>query len=220
MNEFLQGFAAEPLLIYIASALLLMLITALSIRGLIRRRARIRRAELDPYRITIHDIDQMEGADFERYLHRFFVELGYEEVYKTQESKDFGADLVFTDREGFRNVLQAKRYQPGSRIGLSAVQEIYSSMRYYEADRSIVLASAGYTASCETLAGVNGVRLLDRDDLLALIEDFQSGEHEAAMDRIESEPELIESPWSAGPGSSPKKAVLHHEQGFLSRRLR
>lgn len=172
-----------------------MLIIILTIKSISRRRARIRRQQLDPYRITMQDIDQMEGSEFERYLYRFFTELGYEDTYKTQGSGDFGADLVFTDREGIRNVLQAKCYAEHNKIGLSAVQEIYSSMRYYEANKCIVLTSSYFTKACETLAGVNAVKLLDRNDLIQLIEDFKSNDHEEAMDIIESEPVILLSPW-------------------------
>lgn len=181
--------------IYILIAIVIILIIILTIKSISRRRARIRRQQLDPYRITMQDIDQMEGSEFERYLYRFFTELGYEDTYKTQGSGDFGADLVFTDREGIRNVLQAKCYAEHNKIGLGAVQEIYSSMRYYEAEKCIVLTSSYFTKACETLAGVNAVKLLDRNDLIKLIEDFKSNDHEEAMDIIESEPVILLSPW-------------------------
>jgi restriction system protein len=67
--------------------------------------------DIDPYKIGINEIDRMEdGKDFEMYLLRLFLCLGYGDAYKTQDSRDFGTDLVFTDREGYRNVIQAKRY--------------------------------------------------------------------------------------------------------------
>jgi len=187
----------QPLWMYGLTAVVIVVILILLIRGLKRRSARIRREQLDPKRVTIQDIDQMEGAEFERYLYRLFSELGYEDTYKTKDSSDFGADLVFTDRLGVRNVLQAKRYQESSAISLDAVQEVYGSMRYYQAKRSIVLTSAArFTAACETLAGVNGVKLLNREDLIELIEDFKSGHYEDAMDRIEAEAYTELSPWA------------------------
>lgn len=196
MKAVIDSLTAAPTIAYALGGLFALLVLWLAVRLLRRALARRRLRRLDPYQIKIQDIDTMEGAEFERYLQRFLTELGYEEVMRTQESKDFGADLVFRCREGYRHVLQAKRYQPSARVGLSAVQEIYASMRYYEADRAIVLASAPYTAACITLAGVNGVKLLDRRDLIEMINDLQSGDHEAAMDRIESEPDWIDSPWS------------------------
>lgn len=84
--------------------------------------------------ITMAEIDRMEdGSGFEMYLYRLFIELGYSGVYKTVGSRDFGADVVFTDREGVRNVVQAKRYSISNPVGISAVQEVFSCMRYYKA---------------------------------------------------------------------------------------
>lgn len=117
--------------------------------------------DIDPYKISINEIDRMEdGKDFEMYLFRLFQCLGYGDAYKTQDSRDFGADLVFTDREGYRNVIQAKRYAVSNPVGLSAVQEVYSSMRFYRAKKSTVITSSKYTISCEQLASFNRVKLL------------------------------------------------------------
>lgn len=113
---------------------------------------------IDPLKITIQDIDRMEdGPEFEEYLYRLFLAMGYSDAYKTRGSRDFGSDLVFTDGEGYRNVVQAKRYSYP--VGLGAVQEVYGSMRYYRAKRSMVITSNQYTSACEELAGYNGVKL-------------------------------------------------------------
>lgn len=128
-----------------------------------------------------------DGSEFELYLYHLFEELGYDEVHKTTSSRDFGADLVFVDRLGRRSVIQAKRYGANHPVGLSAVQEIYTSMRYYEADRSIVLTSARYTEACRTLAAVNGVKLLDREDLIELILLFKARRVDEALELIEED---------------------------------
>ncbi|MFD1776003.1 restriction endonuclease [Paenibacillus rhizophilus] len=147
--------------------------------------------------ITIADIDKMlDGSEFEMYLYRLFIELGYSGVYKTVGSRDFGADVVFTDREGIRNVVQAKRYSEGNPVGISAVQEVFSCMRYYQAKKAIVIATAKFTEPCETLAGINHVKLLDRADLINIIEAYKKDNVRAAQDIIESEPRMILESWS------------------------
>ncbi|WP_322923601.1 restriction endonuclease [Paenibacillus campi] len=147
--------------------------------------------------ITIEHIDQMQdGSEFEEYLYRLFLELGYDGVYKTQGSRDFGADVVFTDREGVRNVIQAKRYTLPNKVGLGAVQEAFSCMRYYKAKKSMVITSSKFTDSCETLAGINHVKLLDRDDLIAMIKALQTDDHISIKNRIEAEPRMILETWS------------------------
>ncbi|GGA41746.1 hypothetical protein GCM10010917_28780 [Paenibacillus physcomitrellae] len=101
-----------------------------------KQRTYSRNVEIDRLKITIKDIDRMEdGSGFEEYLYRLFLALGYKDAYKTLGSRDFGSDLVFTDREGYRTVVQAKRYSLSNPVGLGAVQEVYGSMRYYRAKK-------------------------------------------------------------------------------------
>lgn len=155
---------------------------------------------LDHYdlkKITINHIDQMEdGSEFKMYLYQLLLELGYTGVYKTPGSRDFGADVVFTDREGFRNVIQAKRYSVSNTVGVDAVQQAFSSMRYYKAKKSMVITSSKFTDPCETLAGINHVKLLDRSDLIAIIAALQQDDHTAIKNRIEAEPRMILETWS------------------------
>lgn len=142
---------------------------------------------IDPMKITIQDIDLMEdGSGFEEYLYRLLLALGYHDAYKTQSSRDFGADLVFTDRDGVRNVVQVKRYSYP--VGLGAVQEVYGSMRFYKAKKSMVIASNVYTAACDDLAGFNGVKLHSRTDLINIINLFKTGQLDKVKDIIEGEP--------------------------------
>ena len=179
--------SSEHLILLAIACIVLLLLLTWMIRRIIYRGQRIR-SEANPQKITIKDIDKMEdGSEFELYLYNLFEQLGYDEVHKTTSSRDFGADLVFVDRLGRRSVVQAKRYGANHPVGLHAVQEIYTSMRYYEADRSIILTSARYTDACRTLAAVNGVKLLDREDLMDLILLFKSRRLDEAMELIEEE---------------------------------
>ncbi|WP_411343269.1 restriction endonuclease [Paenibacillus sp. WLX1005] len=220
MEQAAHLWKEQPIWIIVAAVVVLLLMIVWIIRAIRRHVARLRRLRLDPRRITIADIDEMEGWEFERYLHRLFSELGYDDAYKTKDSSDYGADLVFTDRLGVRNVLQAKRYQASQAIGLDAVQEVYGSMRYYQAERSLVLTSAErFTGSCQTLAGVNEVKLLGRDDLLFVIRCFKAGRYDEAMDLIESEADFLTSPWEQEEQQSePLQALLRTGKGAKGRR--
>uniref|UniRef100_UPI00403F11D0 restriction endonuclease n=1 Tax=Paenibacillus sp. FSL H8-0332 TaxID=2954742 RepID=UPI00403F11D0 len=149
---------------------------------------------IDPLKITIKDIDRMaDGSEFEEYLYRLFLALGYKDAYKTQGSRDFGTDLVFTDRDGYRNVVQAKRYSYS--VGLGAVQEVYSSMRYYRAKKAMVIASNQYTVACEELAGYNGVKLHNRKDLIVIMDLFKTGQIDKVKDIIEADAHMIFDSW-------------------------
>ncbi|MNB93516.1 Restriction endonuclease [compost metagenome] len=197
-------------MVYVLTVLIVVVIVMLgllvvSIQRRQNRSAVFSEENYDLKTITMAEIDKMEdGSGFEMYLYRLFMELGYSGVYKTVGSRDFGVDVVFTDREGVRNVVQAKRYHVGNPVGISAVQEVFSCMRYYKAKKAIVIATAKFTEPCETLAGINHVKLLDRTDLKNLIEEFRSGDTVAARDIIEGEPRMILESWSEANSS-----VLH-----------
>jgi len=184
---------------------IIIIVVAISIVVFVNMRYRINKSHLrqsssldyDLKNISIEDIDQMEdGSEFEMYLYRLFIELGYSGVYKTVGSRDFGADIVFTDREGVRNVVQAKRYAIDNSVGISAVQAVFSCMRYYKAKRAIVITTSNFTEPCETLAGINHVKLLDRKDLILILEGFKRNEIQKVKDVIEAEPRMILESWS------------------------
>lgn len=186
---------------FIISILVIGLVLFVWYRNRIKHQKQIQplSSDYDLKSISISDIDRMEdGSEFEMYLYRLLIELGYSGVYKTVGSRDFGADVVFTDREGIRNVVQAKRYGIDNPVGISAVQEVFSCMRYYKARKAIVIASSKFTEPCETLAGINHVKLLDRDDLIKMIEAYKNDDIQIVKDRIEAEPRMILESWSEG----------------------
>ncbi|MBP1935109.1 restriction endonuclease [Ammoniphilus resinae] len=161
--------------------------------------------EYDLKDITINHIDEMQdGSEFEMYLYRLFLALGYSDAYKTVDSHDFGADLVFTDRSGVRSIVQAKRYSEEYQVGIDAVQQVYTARNYFQAKKAIVVCTTKYTDSCETLAGVNGVLLLNRGDLIKIINAFSQDDYEKAKEMIEREPRIIYEIWD-NPNAQRKK---------------
>lgn len=200
----------NPLLYYVLFILVCMIILlCVAIRW--RRNTYIRKlSEANPRKITISDIDRMvDGSEFEQYIYHLLTELQYEEVYKTTASRDFGADIVFQDSRGLRCVVQAKRYAASNPVGLGAVQEIYTAMRYYRAQRAMVLTSGRFTEGSRILAGVNHVLLLDRDELSEIMSCFKSGQWEEAKEILEQPPETREATWQP-PVQQQTRRLLRH----------
>ncbi|ANY68777.1 hypothetical protein BBD42_21625 [Paenibacillus sp. BIHB 4019] len=69
-------------------------------------------------------------------------------------------------------------------------------MRYYRAKKAIVIAFAKFTEPCETLAGIKHVKLLDRSDLVAKIDDFKRDDIQGVRDRTETESRIIFESWN------------------------
>jgi restriction system protein len=110
----------------------------------------------------IHEIDKMDGFQFEHYLKELFKSQGYE-VVVTQASGDFGADLILKTKEQ-KIAVQAKRYSQN--VGIKAVQEVSSAMKYYNTQECWVVTNSFFTQAAKKLASTNGVRLIDRNELV------------------------------------------------------
>lgn len=116
-------------------------------------------------RSGIVDIDKMEGIQFEKYLGYLFTTQGYK-VRVTKAVGDYGADLVLS-KDGRRIVVQAKRYSKN--VGLKAVQEVQGAKAYYGASEAWVITNRDYSTQAYNLAKSNGVRLINRDQLVEML---------------------------------------------------
>ena len=119
----------------------------------------------DTKNITLMEIDNMTGEQFEYYLTNLFKAKGYS-AYKTKSGGDQGADVIIS-KNGERTVVQAKRYK--NSVGNSAVQEVVASIRYYNANHAMVVTNSYFTQAAKDLARVNNVELIDRNGLKRLI---------------------------------------------------
>lgn len=113
----------------------------------------------------IEEVDSMNGIQFENFLDSIFTYLGYK-VKHTRTTGDFGADLILqNDTE--RIIVQAKRYS--KKVSVSAVQEISAARNYYSVQNAWVVTNNYFTNPAIKLANANGVRLINREDLSALM---------------------------------------------------
>lgn len=115
----------------------------------------------------IRDIDKMDGLQFEVYLKTLFKELGYK-TKVTKGTSDFGADLIL-EKNGKKTVVQAKRYKYKSNVSLEAIQQVYTAIPYYKANKACVITNSQYTKSAKVLAHACNVELIDRRKLVNLI---------------------------------------------------
>ena len=112
-------------------------------------------------KISIKDIDIMDGYIFEDFLVELFNNLGYESI-ATPKTGDQGADLIIK-KNGIKTIVQAKRYS--STVSNKAIQEAIAAKQYYNADDSLVVTNNYFTKSAKDLAQKSNVRLWNRDKL-------------------------------------------------------
>lgn len=111
----------------------------------------------------IRQVDKMTGIQFEDYLRILYSSTGYQ-VKTTPASGDFGADLIL-EKGNQRIAIQAKRYK--TNVGIKAVQEIASAKTHYKAHEAWVVTNTKFTKAAHMLAESNGVKLVDREQLIA-----------------------------------------------------
>ena len=115
---------------------------------------------------TIEDIDELDGIDFELFLQKLFTKLGYTAEI-TQSTGDQGADLILS-KLGRKIAVQAKRYN--TKLDNTPIQEVLGAKAYYGCNETMVVTNSYFTKKAIELAHVNQVQLIDRDDLIELLE--------------------------------------------------
>lgn len=113
--------------------------------------------------ITKSDLTLMSGFEFEEFIAKFFEKLGYHSR-TTKKSGDQGVD-VLAEKDGRIIAIQTKCYnQP---VGNKAVQEIVAGMKFYHAQKGIVVTNSTFTPSAKELALANRIVLWDGDTLMS-----------------------------------------------------
>lgn len=117
-------------------------------------------------KISISSIDVLSGCEFEEFLYFLFLTIGFK-VTKTKKSYDYGADLIL-QYGNKKIVLQCKLYT-NHLVGSSAVQEVYSAVKYYDANMGAVITNSRFTSSSINLANKSSILLWDRETLQKLL---------------------------------------------------
>lgn len=124
---------------------------------------------------NISDIDMMTGREFEKYLEKLFLRLGYivnrvGTCYYDRRG-DFGADLI-VEKDNIRTAIQAKRYS--KYVGISSIREVMGAVSYYKCQKAIVVTNKFFTHDAKTQATVSNVELWNRYKLISVIKSIQS----------------------------------------------
>lgn len=129
--------------------------------------------------ISFEKIDSLDGLEFEELLYTLFISLGVK-ITKTPKTRDFGADLVLIHK-GKKAVIQSKLYYNHT-VGNSAVQEIATAKKFYMADEAVVITNSKFSRPAIALASSVGVRLMDREVLLKILQ-FSKSEIKEFLDK-------------------------------------
>ena len=118
--------------------------------------------------LTIQEVDLMSGFEFERFVSRLFEKYGYK-TEVTKSNGDQGID-VLAMKGDFVVAIQAKCYN--GVVGNHAIMEAVAGMKYYNANKCMVVTNSSFSKSAKELAQVNNVELWDRTVLKEKIEEI------------------------------------------------
>lgn len=117
---------------------------------------------------TLSDIDLMSGSEFENFISDLFKKMGYT-TRVTKSSGDQGID-VLASKNDYIVAIQAKCYS--GIVGNHAIMEAVAGMRYYKANKCMVITNSSFTKSAQELAKANEVELWDRQVLKEKIDEI------------------------------------------------
>ena len=118
--------------------------------------------------IDINDIDIMSGYEFEKFISKLFIKMGYKS-YTTKSSGDQGVDVI-AENNDVKIAIQTKCYS--GNVGNNAIQEIVAGKKFYDADKAIVITNSYFTSSAISLAKKNNIELWDRTVLKEKIDEI------------------------------------------------
>ena len=111
-------------------------------------------------------INLHSGNDFELYLVNLFRELNYK-VKHCGKTGDQGGDLIVSKND-MTYVVQAKYYL--NKLDNTSIQEVVGAIRFYNADKGIVITNSTFTSKAKELAEANKIILIDGEGLKKLVE--------------------------------------------------
>lgn len=144
-------------------------------------------ASLEPAELR-HRLQSMDTFDFEHLIADLWARQGWETEVE-QQSGDAGVDVRATKSAPYEQkaLIQAKRYSDSNTLGGPDIQQ-YAALKHQEdnVDKAIVVTTGRFTSAAEERGRDLNVKLVDGDDLIALIEQYDA--YDIVEDYVEIDP--------------------------------
>lgn len=116
--------------------------------------------------LSVQQMYALTPSEFEAYVaERVFARQGYR-VLNTRDTKDGGIDILLTDRQGRRSVVQCKRYS--HTVGEPVVRDLYGTMIDAGATRAFLVTTSAISADARRWALGKPIELIDGQRLVQL----------------------------------------------------
>lgn len=116
---------------------------------------------------SIEYVDTLDGIEFEEFTKTLLEKLGFENVFITPASGDFGID-VLAEKDGIKYGIQCKNYK--DQLSNKCVQEALSGKEYYKCHIGVVITNSYFTPHAIEQAKNTGILLWDRNTLINMLD--------------------------------------------------
>jgi predicted RecB family endonuclease len=118
------------------------------------------------------NFDNLSGAEFEEWCANLLRNNGFTNVQVTKTSGDQGVDIL-AQKSDIKYAIQCKCYS--SNLGNSPVQEVHAGKSMYDCHVGVVMTNRHFTSGAKELAKATGVLLWDREKLLQMMSNAETG---------------------------------------------
>ena len=115
-----------------------------------------------------------EPTDFEEYCASLFRRIGYEATV-TPPVNDGGYDILVTDTNGRRSIVECKCFDVSHPVGRPLIQKLVGANGTVGADGMIFMTTSRYTSNAIEYAREVGVELMDGDGIVAMAKRVNGG---------------------------------------------
>lgn len=129
--------------------------------------------------LSLDEMMELSPSAFEHYVaERIFARQGYD-VVNTPDVKDGGVDILLTDRDGRRAVVQCKRYR--STVGAEIVRDLYGTMIHNGAMHAFLVTTGSISRAAREWAAGKNIELIDGARLVELARSLPNEQTDLAI---------------------------------------
>lgn len=120
-------------------------------------------------------LQTMDDEDFEYFVADLWERDGWT-TEVSQKSRDKSLDVLAERDSPYhqRHAIQAKRYQEDSRVSGPKISEYASLRDQFDADAAVVVTTSGFTKDARERGDTLNVKLVDGDDLVGMVEQYDA----------------------------------------------
>ena len=115
--------------------------------------------------------DDISPSAFEKYVGRIYILQGYK-VEHIGGTGDQGVDLIAIDDQ-IRIAVQIKRYDLENRVGVTAVQEVFTGKAIHNCQEAAIVTTSAYTKAALEMAEQLQIRCIDGKAFKEIVQKLQ-----------------------------------------------